>query len=430
MQRLLLTILCCGAAMRIALAQTDAPLERFQSDTQWGYRRTDGTITLPAVYDELPADLLEFTPVRQGGQYAVVTPRGEVWIAAGQYDHISMVRGFSIAGRDSDGLLRIRDVDQARLFVRTKGLTGVTDPHGRLILPCQYVQIRYFKSGYLAALDGAKWYLFDMNGGKALREGFDVIGQGDDGSIWVSQDGLQGLYKMPEGRMILPMEYDAITKDPANFYVYKIQKGSKTGIFDTQSGEIKWEGTTQDTPIRLERVEGLSAAFQRVENRSTRRYGLQHTSLGQIMPTSFELIMGLGDGRGILVGQGANKALFDTLGRQLTGFEYDIIAHNHKSESLLVARRVSQQDYCLLDWSGKPVSAERYDRIFSLGNGYFSATDAASAMAIIGPDGQRLTPHKYFSINTIQNSKAAFRAMQEDGSEVCLDAKGAIIACD
>jgi hypothetical protein len=411
----------------VQTAYGQATLEPFQADGMHGFRLTDGTVTVPAEYDKLSNDPLEFCVARKGKQFGIINPRGKV-VVPFEYQQLAYLRQFSIAGRDADGLLRMDKPETILVIAQRQYKYGIINVLGKEVIPIRYAEVKYLPQSHVAVLDGAKWRLYDLEGRPASAEGYDLIGRGDDKTFWVSQNGLEGLLDAQKGTPILAAEYDAIHKDPVNYHQYIVIKGTKKGIFDTQTRELSWTGAVAESVVRTESVPELSAQFQRIEKTNTRKYGLKHAQRGQILPVAFDLILPQAGGRCLVVGQGNNsKALYDTLGRQLTPFEYQVLAINSPADLLVTYWREGEQG--LLRITGEPASHETYTRVFSLGNGFYSATDAKSRMALLGPDGLRKTEHKYYGISKVSSGKIVASAMREDGSMICIDVNGKEVVC-
>ncbi|MBK7407279.1 MAG: hypothetical protein IPJ40_03825 [Saprospirales bacterium] len=102
-------------------------------------------------------------------------------------------------------------------------------------------------------------------------------------------------------------------------------------------------------------------------------------------------------------GAGHPKAIFDTLGNQLTPFEnnYEVIASLKYNPDLAVVHQ-NRQVFLLDPADQKPVTGERYAKIFELGNGFLGLVHAETGLLHSAPDGKRLTEFVYQFIERSQ----------------------------
>jgi hypothetical protein len=182
-----------------------------------------------------------------------------------------------------------------------------------------------------------------------------------------------------------------------------------------------------------------------IEHLPTRKVGIEHVERGIIIPLDYDQAWELGGNRWFVMGRGTGKAIFDTLGKQLTPFEnnYEVIASLKYDPDLAVVhqdRRVFLFDPADL----MPVTGERYARIVELGNGFLCFVQAETTLFALGaPDGKRLTEFVYQVIEPSQEShektaqkldalraghRVAAFAWHEQGF-ICLDDEGREVEC-
>jgi hypothetical protein len=145
------------------------------------------------------------------------------------------------------------------------------------------------------------------------------------------------------------------------------------------------------------------------------------------------------------MGRGIQKAIFDTLGNQLTPFEnnYEVIASLKHNPDMAVIHQ-NRQVLLLNPADQKPVTGERYAQVVELGNGFLGFVQAKTALYALGaPDGRRLTEFVYQVIELPEEShektaqklgtlragrRVAAFAWLEQGF-ICLDDEGREVEC-
>jgi hypothetical protein len=187
------------------------------------------------------------------------------------------------------------------------------------------------------------------------------------------------------------------------------------------------------------------SSWYMIEHLPTRKVGIEHVERGIVIPPAYDEAWELGGNRWFVMGQGIQKAIFDTLGHQLTPFEnnYEVIASLKYIPDMAIVHQ-SRQVFLLNPADQKPVTGERYARIVELGNGFLGFVQAETALYALGaPDGRRLTEFVYQVIERSQEShektaqklgalraghRVAAFAWLEQGF-ICLDDEGKEVEC-
>lgn len=187
------------------------------------------------------------------------------------------------------------------------------------------------------------------------------------------------------------------------------------------------------------------SSWYKVEHLPTRKVGIEHAERGIVIPPTYDMAFELGGNRWFVMGQGIQKAIFDTLGKQLTPFEnnYEAIASLNYNPDLAVVQQNSKVFFLNLT-DRTPVTGERYSKVFELGDGYMSLVQAETALFALGaPDGKRLTEFRYPFIERAQESheqtakklgtlragrRVVAYAWLEPGY-ICLDDEGREVQC-
>jgi hypothetical protein len=187
------------------------------------------------------------------------------------------------------------------------------------------------------------------------------------------------------------------------------------------------------------------SSWYMIEHLPSRKVGIEHVERGIVIPLEYDIAWELGGNRWFVMGRGMQKAIFDTLGNQLTPFEnnYEVIASLKYNPEMAIVHQ-NRQVFLLNPVDQKPVTGERYARIVELGNGFLGLIQAETALYALGaPDGRRLTEFVYQVIEIPQESQektaqklgtlraghrvAAF-AWLEQGF-ICLDDEGIEVRC-
>lgn len=187
------------------------------------------------------------------------------------------------------------------------------------------------------------------------------------------------------------------------------------------------------------------SSWYMIEHLPTRKVGIEHVERGIVIPPVYDMAFELGGNRWFVMGQGIQKAIFDTLGNQLTPFEnnYEVIASLKYNPDMAVVHQ-NRQVFLLNPADQKPVTAERYARIVELGNGFLGLVRAETGLFALGaPSGKRLTEFVYQVIEPAQTSheqtaqklgalqagrRVAAFAWLEQGF-ICLDDEGREVQC-
>jgi hypothetical protein len=178
-----------------------------------------------------------------------------------------------------------------------------------------------------------------------------------------------------------------------------------------------------------------------IEHLPTRKVGIEHVERGIVIPPAYDMAFELGGNRWFVMGRGIQKAIFDTLGNQLTPFEnnYEVIASLKYNPDLAVVHQ-NRQVFLLNPADQKPVTGERYARILELGNGFLGFVQAETALFALGaPNGKRLTDFVYPVIERSQESheqtaqklggcRVVAYAWLDPGY-ICLDEEGKEVEC-
>lgn len=187
------------------------------------------------------------------------------------------------------------------------------------------------------------------------------------------------------------------------------------------------------------------SSWYMIEHLPTRKVGIERVERGIVIPPVYDMAFELGGNRWFVMGRGMQKAIFDTLGNQLTPFEnnYEVIASLKYNPDLAVVHQ-NRQVFLLNPADQQPVTGERYARIIELGNGFLGFVQAETALFALGaPDGKRLTEFVYQVIERSHESheqtaqklgtlragrRVAAFAWLEQGF-ICLDDEGRELEC-
>lgn len=187
------------------------------------------------------------------------------------------------------------------------------------------------------------------------------------------------------------------------------------------------------------------SSWTMIEHLPTRKVGIAHAERGMVIPPSYDMAFELGGNRWFVMGRGIRKAIFDTLGNQLTPFEnnYEVIASLKYDPDLVVVHQ-DRRVFLLDPADQQPLTGERYARILELGNGFLGFMQPETTRFALGaPNGRRLTDFAYAVLEPAQDHhektarklgtlrdghRLAAYAWLEPGF-VCLDDEGRELQC-
>lgn len=229
----------------------------FEENGLEGLKKKDGTIIIPAQYDEVFsfADNEIFAVVKRGGKYGYVNREGQLVTGLIYDDAYDVMNGF---GRVQIGLqhylvqpgaelpsisydeLRVLSEEVGWYVVTKGGVKTVINAAGQTLLPfvpCEVYQVGTYNGSALMRITdeikkGRKTLQFHglvtAEGQTVLEPGYLEIWPAYDDVVTVKAKDHFGMYSVQHGWM-LEMEYDRI--DPFLSKVYVLEKDGKHGLY-------------------------------------------------------------------------------------------------------------------------------------------------------------------------------------------------------
>jgi hypothetical protein len=221
---------------------------------KWGYMNTEGSMTLPAIYDYADDFAGEYAVVALRNQPCVINKLGVRIIDTGMYQFISPF---------SEGFAAVRDYDNHKFYVNTKGKKVITvadsiyeirkfkngvaavstefdkhetkfgrdistlgyrfaymDTTGKFITGFIFEDADDMKNGIARVRQGIKFGLVNPNGEWVLKPTYNNIGDFNEGKAVVDLNGKYG-YINTKGELIIPVQFEyaySFSEGLAGFY--------------------------------------------------------------------------------------------------------------------------------------------------------------------------------------------------------------------
>ena len=429
-------------SLRVLPLSTGAIITAKQ-DTRTRLLGTLGQIITEVDYDDLQAEG-ERIRVEKDGKRGWLTAQGTVMIPPA-YDESSEWRA-------------------GRCVVSQGNMKGVINADGKIVLPCQYGEIRLVDPNgsvsadpvFIRTENAGKWGLFDINGQPILPMDYDDIRPaqaGTVGYIWAATDGKYGIFDS-NGKELLPFGYPLPTDgyrpsvqgiSPAS--IVALPDGDRIGLYDLE--QRQWI-----LPPEYEQIEWQLGAFIKATNRKGANEGYEvpisayFTSDGTelIAPTEYLFADAVDTDRYVVktLVQGYWKTeLFDRSGKPLytnKDWEFDAFRFNKLlvPDSVSIGQRrghfqngwlkISAEDNLFVDRSGREHRFDSLDYVGDFYNGQAIATKQVNQVDHIGmidSAGNILLPLVYTDIDKLYDSDLLL--VSKAGKAGLVDSNGKVI---
>ncbi len=183
-----------------------------------------------------------------------------------------------------------------------------------------------------------------------------------------------------------------------------------------------------------------------IEHLPTRKVGIWHKERGIIISPEYTSAWQLNNCKWLVMSKGVQKAIFDTLGNQLTKFEnnFEIIATASNFDDIAVVHRADNK-FLIKPPSIEPINGEEFREIRSFNkNGFFAFASKDEFLFALGrPDGTRITDFKYptldvigvgmdensYNLNNLKKGRYLVAYALLDKGIICLDNQGEEVPC-
>lgn len=319
---------------------------------------------------------------------------------------------------DTSGTLRVACIyDDVKCFgenlyqVSLKGKKGLIDHFGSPITPFKYQEIENYGNEY-ALLQTAenKTGLFDFKQGKIIIPAmFDELSLLRNQLVMVKSNNEYGLMNM-SGKIVNHLQYTEMTEQ-ANGRLM-VRKKDKIGWLDSTGRQFipcKYDSATswyhgcvavkyKDNWGMIDSIGKVIVPFE--YKGLITPYWLE----GGDMPEENQMQMVSESDRNLVWVKGANNfwGLMDLKGKMIVAPKYDSIFVCSLNKDLFITKLAAR--YGLVNSKDEEILGTAYNALYESANGFFIAQQS-TRFALIGADGQPITPFKYQEIQYMENDK-------------------------
>lgn len=344
---------------------------------KWGIIDRKGNVIIPCVYDEEIVFRHERAIVSMNGKKGMIDKGGDIIIPC-QYFYLKPFSKSSIlfkaANNNKCGVIDIYgktrvpliyddicDLRDNYLIVKQKGLFGIIDLNGKVIVPNKYVKIDYFfpqeglssdedcqfpqdaPENVFAVTSGHKWKYIIVN---------DDIDSGPEEYDWTSgllshnhflvkRNRKFGIVSK-DGKTVIPIEYSFIDLNSA--YII-LTKAGKYGLFDWEGNEI--------LPVCYKNIRVLSSKSAIIDNTL---FFFDKT----IAPQKYDSITLLHDDL-CKVSRNGKFGIIDDTGNTVLPLQFDYLGYYDYIRKTMPA--IKENKYGIIDINGNEVIPMIYDPI-------------------------------------------------------------------
>ncbi|MBN1480100.1 WG repeat-containing protein [candidate division KSB1 bacterium] len=148
-------------------------IKYFQQNGKWGYADQDGTVVVPATFDEVyPAFINGLATVKLNNKWGMIDTLGAIVVPM-QYDKL---------GHLEDG----------RILFQKNNKSGFLDATGAVVIPAQYENAKFFYNNYAPVQQDGLWGFINKDGDMVIQPRFEDIHGFMEGLASVQQNGRWG----------------------------------------------------------------------------------------------------------------------------------------------------------------------------------------------------------------------------------------------
>lgn len=184
-----------------------------------------------------------------------------------------------------------------------------------------------------------------------------------------------------------------------------------------------------------------------IEHLPTSKVGVWHKERGIIIPPQYTSAYQINNCKWLVMSKGIQKAIFDTLGNQLTKFEnnFEVIATASKFNDLSVVVHKTGYKFLIKPPSIEPINGEVFKDVRSFDkNGFYAFASKDEYLFALGSkEGKRITDFKYtnldvigvgmdensFNLNNLKKGRYLVAYALLDTGIICLDNQGEEVPC-
>ncbi|GAA4793551.1 hypothetical protein GCM10023231_22320 [Olivibacter ginsenosidimutans] len=241
------------------------------------------------------------------------------------------------------------------------GLYGVLDSVGMIIIPFEYDEIRddYAQHGFVLQKNGGYGYA-DSIGRILTKKSYEEVAGLSHNTTAIKENGLWGWIDNKTGAVLMSTQYDAVSYEPENGKLIRIEKGEKVGL------------ASEDGKVLVEPV-----------------YNFLYVVANQQQLPLFRFSDDAGSG------------LLDAQGKIVTAKRYNQIDVPPLSNApLLLPVKDSLEQQGIINAQGKMLIEPKYDRIHAFIQG-LAVVERDGQFGLINQQGKEIIPLRYSKIGYV-----------------------------
>lgn len=320
-----------------------------RKESGWGMLKTDGTLQLPFVYEDLDIYRKGYAAAKKNGHWGLLDSEQQL-VLDFAYESLGLRFG-------------------QYLPAKQKQSWGLFSEMGMAILDCKYEDIGYLNNGLLKAKKGKGWQLFDAEGGKCSRKKYQEVSDFNARGMAQTQ-GKRGLGLIDEaGQQVLAPRYDELQYyHQAGFILAR--KGKRWGLFTKDGRRLLRNRYTRFT---VPTMGGLATAA-----RPRGKLQLFHLGQGRLPIRSNDSLVFNALGHAIVgqktLLQKSKYGLLDEKGQWVLAPQYEAIRYMPRSQTYQVRDKAG---WGFVDAQGRWRSERRYKKVSD-----FVYTDSAACVQL------------------------------------------------
>lgn len=217
-----------------------------ENDGKCGLVDLSGNLIVPCIYDSLTINE-GLARVMKEKKVGFINTAGEIAIPLEYQGAELFYEGFAVVKKDgilgfidtSGNMKKIQEKD-CRIYGRffNEGLTSVKDKNdkigfadtsGKVVIPCQFDEIKDFHDGLACAMKDNRWGLIDLSGKWLVTLPYRPIGKPMNGIICVWNNGKYGFINT-NGDPVLDFAFDECAMYSESNGYYRAQQDGKYGV--------------------------------------------------------------------------------------------------------------------------------------------------------------------------------------------------------
>lgn len=382
----------CGYLLPLELARVKKLAQHdilFEQKGKWGVFNDVGKTIINPEFDTIFLKNEELLQVKQGDKYGLYGLRGKKILSVDYEEIGGFNEGFYIVKQNGKygycsrvGKVLIKPVyDEANPFknkqaaVKKAGKWGVIDYTNKFLLRPEYDQITAGRGNYYAITQGDKMYFYDFTFKKITEEGFEKIYTEDTlYAVRIKKDGRFSYYNPAAKSYVTTEKFDGA--QPYQKGYATVTNGGKMGLLDVNGKLIL---PVQYDAIVYDQFQS-KVIFRTVQNG---KEGIADASGKIILPNEYDRINPALPNY-LKVKKNNKYAILRTTGAAVTEFNYDFISSSFDFPDAPEWPAMASQKgkFGLINEKGEEVFPFKAKEMGYLGNGLYAVKEGKSLLLV------------------------------------------------